>query len=91
MNENDLIQLVLTNTLGESVLVETLKSAAYFVMHSANFQTKRYETKNNFLEARYCYFFVTQGTGLERLIQRFHLGYDPDALRSNFQYYLRHS
>lgn len=89
--EEDLMQIFLTNTIGESILIETLKAAAYFVTRSGNdFKPRHHVTKSSLEESRYCYFFV-QGTGLDVLISRFHLPYNPDELRNQFNYCLRHS
>lgn len=102
MNSEDIVRILMTNTLGESILVETLRSAAFFITRSGNQVTfsssgtgyyekygKRYYHRV-FLEAKECYFFV-QSTGLDLLIQRFNLDYDPDELRKGFEYYVRHT
>lgn len=91
MEQDEFVQLVMTNTIGESILVETLRSAAYFIMRSSSqFKPKHHVTKSFLQESRYCYYFV-QGTGLDLLIQRFHLEYDPDQIRNTFNYCLRHT
>ena len=82
MPDNDLIKFMIMNTIGESVLIETLRSAAYFVTRSSNGQ--------RFNESSACYLFV-QGTGLDVLIQRFHLDYDPEKIRDTFNYCVRHA
>lgn len=91
MQNEEFIQLIMTNTIGESILVETLKSAAYFVSKSGNVQSIKHPVlMGKYHESRSCYYFV-QGTGLDVLIQRFHLAYDAENLRSTFNYCLRHS
>lgn len=91
MSEEELVHILMTNTLGESVLVATLKSASFFYASSVNHSNPKHERSKRFLqEARYCYYFV-QSTGLDMLIQRFHLGYDPEQIRGIFNYCVRHS
>jgi len=88
--EEDILHLLMANTIGESVLIETLRSAAYFATRSHNgFKPKGYYYNNYFRESRDCYFFV-QGTGLDMLIDRFNLDYDPNQIRGCFNYYIRH-
>lgn len=88
--EEELMQILLTNTIGESILIETLRSAAYFITRSGNdFKPKHHVTKALLEESRYCYFFV-QSTGLDVLIRRFHLDYNPETLRNQFNYCVRH-
>lgn len=75
------------NTLGHSVLIETLKMAAYYLNHSnGTIQTKVFQ----FTEAKSCYMFV-QGTGLNALINHFGMDYDPETLRDGFNYCVRRS
>ena len=91
MTSPDFIQMFMMNTIGESILVETLKSAAYFITRSnGTFQPKHHVTKSYLQEAGYCYFFV-QGTGLDLLIHRYRLDYNPDELRNTFNYYAKHT
>lgn len=88
---DDFIQMFMTNTIGESILVETLKSAAYFITRSnGSFHPKHHVTKAYLQEAGYCYFFV-QSTGLDLLIERYRLDYDPSEVRNVFNYYVRHT
>lgn len=87
----DMIMLLLATTMGESILVETLRSAAYFVTRSANnFQPKHHVTRELLREARNCYFFI-QGTGLDELIATYSLDYDPEIIRQGFNFYVRQS
>lgn len=79
----------IVNTLGQSVLLETLKMAAYYVTHS-NSAPKSRRLFVEITEARSCYASV-QGSGLNIIIKKFGLDYDPDHLRENFNYYLRRS
>ena len=91
IDSDNSLRLLMTNTLGESILVETLRSAAYFITRSHNgFKPQHHVTRNFLNESRYCYFFV-QSTGLDVLIQRFHLEYDPDEVRNVFNYCIRHA
>lgn len=91
MPTDEFINMFLMNTLGESILVETLKSAAFYITRSGGLaSSKRRETKAFLKEAGYCYIFV-QSTGLDLLIQRYRLDYNPEEIRSSFNYYVRHS
>lgn len=79
----------IVNTLGQSVLLETLKMAAYYISHS-NGNTRRHDFTVHMSEASSCYAYV-QGTGLQILINRFSLAYDADQIRESFNYYIRRS
>ena len=80
VNSADLIQFMMLNTLGMSVLTETLRTAskAQFV-----------EERSNTTEAQRCFLFV-QGSGLNKLMVKFGLDYDADHLRSGFNYFYEH-
>lgn len=75
--------------MGEAVLIETLKMAAYYVNHS-NITIKSRPWRINFSEAKSCYLFV-QGTGLNVLLSRFGLNYDAEKIQDNFNYCVRRS
>lgn len=77
------------NTLGHAALVETLKAAAFYVGHSSQVYHSR-SFSLEIREAKSCYFYV-QGTGLNMLISRYGLEYDPDAIRNSFNYCVRKS
>ena len=82
--------IALANTLGHSVLIETLRMASYFISHS-NGVTNHYRvTRLYFNEAKSCYYFV-QGTGLQSIIDRFGMAYNADSIRDGFNYYIRKS
>lgn len=81
--------LAIVNTLGHSVLIETIKSAAFYLVHS-NSKPKSHSQNMQFREERYCYMFV-QGTGLNSLVNRFGLSYNPDSIKHIFNYCVRHS
>lgn len=78
--DQQLIKVMLLNTLGLSILAETLIGAEKFICSSSS-NSRMYEYKQ-------CYAFV-QGTGLDILLDTYHLGYDADSLRSGFNYYLK--
>ena len=79
------------NTLGHSILIETLKMAAYYLSHSnglqSGFALPKFKTYMN--EAKSCYLFV-QGTGLELTLNRFDLNYNAERIRTLFGYMVRH-
>ena len=81
----------LASTMGNSVLVETIKMAAYYVGHSngTHFRSRVWN-QQTMKEAKGCYIFI-QGTGLQGLIDRFGLAYDAENIVSNFNYCVRHS
>lgn len=79
--------LLLANTLGQSILVETLKSAAYYVSNSNCHTTERMKIAR-IREGSSCFVFV-QGSGLETLIQRYGMDYDAEKIREGFNYCLR--
>lgn len=74
-------------SLGQAVLVETLKAAAYYVTHSNQTRSK---AGIQYREAISCYMFV-QGTGLQVLINKFGLDYDAENIQSTFNYCVRKS
>ena len=76
------------NTLGLSILTETLKSAAFYMsntLHHVNQCTKFYTSHFNseMKEGSECLAFI-QGTGLELILERYCLDYNPDKLRDKF-------
>lgn len=88
MNMSSEVQFILlANTLGQSILIETFKSAAYYVTNS-NCQTSERMKINRIKEGSACFMFV-QGTGLDNLIQRYCMDYDAEKLRQGFEYCLR--
>jgi len=88
MNQ-EVFKMMMLNTMGESILVETIRSAVYFAHRSDNnFQTKNKLTKEKMREGEKCYIFM-QSTGLDILIEEYDLGYDPDEVRLGFNYLLR--
>lgn len=87
--DSELNFIALASTIGHSVLIETLKMAAYFATHSNHSLRNVANFNGRMKEASYCFAFV-QGTGLELIINRFGLAYNPDAIRDGFNYYVRH-
>lgn len=78
------------NSVGQAVLVETMREAAFYVTHSNQSTTNSRSWRIRISEARSCYIFV-QGTGLGVLLHRFGLDYDPDKLQNTFNYCVRKS
>ena len=76
------------NSLGRTVLIETIKAAAFYVTHSDGVHTK--SKVMSLKESSFCYAFV-QGTGLQLLIDRFGLAYDADKIQDTFNYCVRRS
>ena len=82
--------IAIANTMGHSVLIETLREAFYYVNHSNGTGFKCRPTQIRFNESKACYFFV-QGTGLQTIIDRFGMLYDGENIRDRFNYLVRHS
>lgn len=81
--------IAVANTMGHAVLLETLRMANYYAHHSNGAASNHKVWRLHFNEAKSCYLFV-QGTGLQVILNRFGLAYDPDKIKSLFNYYLRH-
>jgi len=77
----EILRLMMMNTIGLSILSETIRTASKFPIHHSSSSIKS--------EAAQCYYFV-QGTGLDALIIDYDLDYDPEQIRSSFNYYLIH-
>ena len=85
--QHNLAYMVLANTIGEAMLIETLKMAVFFLHNSSNFSNY---TKTMYREAKGCYMFI-QGSGLDMALARFGLDYDAQLLRNEFNYCMRRS
>lgn len=80
-----IVNLMMMNTLGLSILEQTFKMAENFVYMKTNSSNRN---SNNYHENKDCYAFI-QGTSLELFLGRYHLNYDADELRDGFNYYIR--
>ena len=81
--------VAIINTMGHAVLIETIRMAAFYVAHSdSTHNSKTWNLKIR--EAKSCYAYVT-GTGLEIIVDKFGLEYNPDRLRNDFRYCIRKS
>lgn len=78
---SDVMRFLMMNTLGMSVLIEVLKMAKAF-SHVAD---KPHPSNGYYHEAEKCFIFV-QGTGLNMLVDKYSLGYDPEELKVTFNY-----
>ena len=86
-----LMQILMANTIGLSILVETLRSAAHFAVSPPSYENNHdWVVRSYYKEGKECYAFV-QGTGLETLLVNYNLQYDADKLREGFNYYVRKS
>ena len=74
--------IALANTLGHSILIETLKSAAYYVTHSDSTHTDRKITAK--LKEGYSCFLFIQGTGLDIILNDYALNYSSDKIKDEF-------
>lgn len=83
MNDSQmLVRLMVMNTIGMSILFEAFHNASFIYKIPRGNQ---YMTRKEVLDS---YAFV-QGTGLDILLQSYHLDYDPDQLRNGFNYYMK--
>jgi len=89
-NSTDLVGLLLTNTIGMSILCETIKTAGYMFIHSGVVSKRSHSSKTMMNESKDCFAFI-QGTGLELLMEDYGIGYDADNLRITFynEFHLR--
>jgi hypothetical protein len=77
--QDDVFPLMMLNTIGVSVLVEVLKSASkIFTSGNTNYYKARVHN-----ESQRCFAFV-RGTGLEFVINTYHLDYDAEKLKDAF-------
>ena len=76
---NSLEALMFMNTLGLSILVDALKSSAFFINGSNGFKLRRYGCKIGSSSLAFI-----QGTGLEIMLNTYHIEYNADELRNNF-------
>ena len=77
------------NSLGHSVLLETIRSAVFYLNNSNQICKSRF-FKLELKEGKSCYAFI-QGSGLDAMLNEWNLEYDPFQIRVNFNYLIRHS
>ena len=95
LSPEQMITLLQVNTLGMSVLTETIKSAAFYMnntyhmIEEAKFN-KSYVShfKMDMREGRQSLAFIN-GTGLEIMLDSYCLDFNADRLRSGFFYLMR--
>lgn len=75
------IQLLMANTIGLSILYETLRTAAKYPVNDPCKKAGHRVTD--------CYCFV-QGSGLDNLLVQYDLDYNPYYIREIFNDYLGH-
>ena len=78
----DLQTLMIMNTIGLSILIDTLKDARYYYKRSNNISARRIEEFQS--SAAYI-----QGTGINLIIESYHMNYDPEAIKNGFFYCMR--
>src|SRR3990167_3821265 len=79
MTDENVLRILIMNTMGDSILIETFKSAVIFFVSSSNHIQKQDK------EGQLAYSFI-QGSGLDLLVNRFQLSYDSYSLRTLFNY-----
>lgn len=79
-NSKSTVNLLIMNTIGESILVQAFHEAFIYINNSGKRVTK---------DLRESYFFIN-GTGLELAIQEYNLDYNADTLRNYFYWKVRH-
>lgn len=88
---NQIEQILFINTIGLCVLMQNLKSAAYYISHT-NANIYAYKRKHEFLyrmqDGSASYAFIN-GSGLEIMLEQYALDYNAEELRSGFFYAMR--
>lgn len=83
-DSSQLTSLLIANTLGLSVVTEVLKAAySFFSPQRRGHFTTRTECEESYA--------LIQGSGLEMILETYHLDYDAESLRSGFNYFLKRS
>lgn len=77
INSGQLCTLVILNRIGIGVIKEALQSAAYYLTHSNGNNMRQLN------EASQSFTFVS-GTGLDVIINYYHLDYNSDRLKDAF-------
>jgi len=80
----------IVNSLGRTVLVETIRMAAFYVHHSGSYLGHSRSFVMDIKEGKSCFVFVN-GTGLQLLINKFGLAYDAEKIMDTFNYCVRKS
>lgn len=82
---DEITQVLFLNTLGLSILTETIRMASYWTQTNNCYKSGHCSSTNR-REARSCFAFI-QGTGLDLFLKEYQLGYDSDRLRDAFYNY----
>ena len=77
-----LSHMMLVNTLGLSIIVESFSEAYYYLQHNSSI-TRHVREKAE--ECKDAFLFI-QGTGLEQVLYKYGCEYDANALRQTFYY-----
>lgn len=85
LNSGCLQDLMTANTIGMSIIQETLVEAGKYVMHRSGVSIYA-ENGRTYKEMKSCFLFV-EGTGLEMIVKDFNLGYDPIMIKREFNNY----
>lgn len=84
LSSEQLTTVLLANTLGLSILTETLRSASFMFFHSNNGVHEHSQSQKQKLRESYRSFAFVQGTGLDVLLDRYALAYNANLLREAF-------
>ena len=79
-DSSKLIQVMMLNTLGLSILAHTMAKAQKYFYLNCN--------PNGRSETARCYAWI-QGSGLDALLIKYNLDYDAETLRDSFNYFLK--
>ena len=93
LSSSQVITLLMANTLGMSVLVETFRSAAFYLNNSDKPLGRLVDPRHfrgDLREGKESLAFIN-GTGLEVVIHSYYLDFNADRLRSCFFYNMRRS
>lgn len=83
LKPDEIQHIIFINTLGLSVLLQTLRTASYVFLTSNQSGRPISGSGRTKKEAVECFAFI-QGTGLELLLQRHHIDMDANTLRYGF-------
>jgi len=95
LDSSQVVMLLQVNTLGVSILAESLRSAAFFIKNTNHLvdsnhysRTWVYEYKSHMKDGRESLAFIN-GTGLEIMLDSFYLDFDAEKIRKGFFYIMR--
>ena len=74
--------MIMLNTIGLAVLTETFRSASFLFLHTNGHNSSR-AFQEKMKESKIALMFI-QGSGLEAMLNYYHMAYDPFRIRERF-------